>query len=46
VLLDIIFGIHPNADVSRLMLPVPTFDNVRWGFTAADEEPRWILIDP
>jgi hypothetical protein len=24
----------------------PTFDNVRWGYTAADPEPRWILIDP
>ena len=21
-------------------------DNVRWGYTAADPEPRWILIDP
>ena len=46
VLLDIIFRIHPNADVNRRMLPDPRFDNVRWGYTAADEEPRWILIDP
>jgi hypothetical protein len=29
-----------------LMLLDPTFDNVRWGYTAADTEPRWILIDP
>jgi hypothetical protein len=28
------------------MLPDPTFDNVRWGYTEADPEPRWILIDP
>ncbi len=45
-LIDVILRIHPNADVSRLMLPDPTFDNVRWGYTAADSEPRWILIDP
>ncbi len=45
-LIDIILNIHPNADVSILMLPDPTFDNVRWGFTEADREPRWILIDP
>lgn len=45
-LIDLVLGIHPNADVNRLMLPDPTFDNVRWGFTAADPEPRWILIDP
>jgi hypothetical protein len=45
-LLDIIFAIHANADVSRLMLPSPKFDNVRWGATAADPEPRWVLIDP
>src|SRR5262249_37482437 len=45
-LLEIIFRIHPNADVNRSMLPNPRFDNVRWGHTAADEEPRWILIDP
>jgi hypothetical protein len=45
-LIDIILNIHPSADVSRLMLPDPTFDNVRWGYTAANLEPRWILIDP
>lgn len=45
-LIDLILQIHPNADVSLLMLPDPTFDNVRWGFTEADPEPRWILIDP
>jgi hypothetical protein len=45
-LLDVIFKIHPNADVNILMLPDPTFDNVRWGFTEAHPEPRWILIDP
>jgi hypothetical protein len=37
---------YPNADVSRLMLPDPKFDNVRWGYTAGNPEPRWILIDP
>jgi hypothetical protein len=45
-LIDVILGIHPSADVNRLMLPDPTFDNVRWGYTAAHPEPRWILIDP
>ncbi len=45
-LIDIILSIHPNADVSRLILPDPTFDNVRWGYTQANPEPRWILIDP
>ena len=45
-LLEVIFEIHPNADVNRLMLPDPTFDNVRWGYTQANAEPRWILIDP
>lgn len=45
-LLDVIFRIFPGADVNRLMLLDPTFDNVRWGYTAADREPRWILIDP
>jgi hypothetical protein len=45
-LFETILGIHPNADVSRLMLPDPKFDNVRWGYTAANPEPRWILIDP
>jgi hypothetical protein len=28
-LIEIILSIHPNADVSRLILPDPTFDNVR-----------------
>jgi hypothetical protein len=45
-LIDVILRIHPNADVSLLMLPDPTFDNVRWGHTQDDPEPRWILIDP
>jgi len=45
-LVDLILRLHPSADVSRLMLPDPTFDNVRWGYTKADPEPRWILIDP
>jgi hypothetical protein len=45
-LIDIILGIHPTADVNRLMLPDPTFDNVRWGYTEAHPEPRWVLIDP
>ena len=45
-LLEVIFKIHPNADVNRLMLADPTFDNVRWGYTEANPEPRWILIDP
>jgi hypothetical protein len=45
-LVAIILQIHPTADVNLLMLLDPTFDNVRWGFTAADPEPRWILIDP
>jgi hypothetical protein len=45
-LIEVIFRILPNADVNRLMLPDPTFDNVRWGHTAADPQPRWILIDP
>jgi hypothetical protein len=45
-LIELILKIHPNADVSRIMLPDPRFDNVRWGYTAADPEPRWILIDP
>jgi hypothetical protein len=44
--IDLILKIHPNADVSRVMLLDPTFDNVRWGYTEADAEPRWILIDP
>src|SRR5262245_42928948 len=30
-LIDLIFRIYPNSDVNRLMLPDPTFDNVRWG---------------
>jgi hypothetical protein len=45
-LIAIILQIHPTADVNLLMLRDPTFDNVRWGYTAADREPRWILIDP
>jgi hypothetical protein len=45
-LIAIIFQIHPTADINLLMLIDPTFDNVRWGYTAADPEPRWILIDP
>lgn len=45
-LIDLILSYLPNADVNRLMLPDPTFDNVRWGYTEADPEPRWILIDP
>jgi hypothetical protein len=45
-LIDIILNILPNADVNRRMLPDPTFDNVRWGYTAAHPEPRWVLIDP
>jgi hypothetical protein len=45
-LVDLILRIHPNADVSLLMLPDSTFDNVRWGYTASNPEPRWILIDP
>jgi hypothetical protein len=46
LLVAIILRIHPTADVNLLMLIDPTFDNVRWGYTAADPEPRWILIDP
>jgi hypothetical protein len=45
-LVAIILHIHPTADVNLRMLLDPTFDNVRWGTTAADPEPRWILIDP
>ena len=45
-LTEIILRIHPSADISILMLPDPTFDNVRWGHTEANPEPRWILIDP
>lgn len=45
-LVAIILRIHPTADVNLLMLPDPTFDNVRWGYTAAGPEPRWVLIDP
>jgi hypothetical protein len=45
-LVEVILRIHPSADVSLLMLPDPTFDNVRWGYTQANPEPRWILIDP
>jgi hypothetical protein len=45
-LVKLILEIHPNADVNLLMLLDPTFDNVRWGSTQANPEPRWILIDP
>jgi hypothetical protein len=45
-LVEIILDILPNADVNLLMLPDPTFDNVRWGYTEANPQPRWILIDP
>ena len=45
-LIDLILRLYPSADVNRLMLPDPTFDNVRWGYTEAILEPRWILIDP
>jgi hypothetical protein len=45
-LVELIFQIHPNADVNLMMLPDPRFDNVRWGYTEANPEPRWILIDP
>src|SRR5436305_1994549 len=45
-LVEVILRIHPSADVNLLMLPDPTFDNVRWGYTEANPEPRWILIDP
>lgn len=45
-LVELILKIHPSADVSLFMLPDPTFDNVRWGYTEANPEPRWILIDP
>src|SRR5262245_32991759 len=45
-LVELILRIHPSADVNLLMLPDPTFDNVRWGYTAENPEPRWILIDP
>jgi len=46
LLIDIVLRIHPTADVSIMMLPDPTFDNVRWGYTESNPEPRWILIDP
>jgi hypothetical protein len=45
-LIDLILQIHPAADVNLVMLPDPTFDNVRWGYTEAHPEPRWVLIDP
>jgi hypothetical protein len=45
-LVELILRIHPNADVNLLMLIDPTFDNVRWGYTEAEPDPRWILIDP
>jgi hypothetical protein len=45
-LIAIILQIYPSADINLLMLLDPTFDNVRWGYTASAPEPRWILIDP
>jgi hypothetical protein len=45
-LVELILKLHPSADVSLRMLPDPTFDNVRWGLTEANPEPRWVLIDP
>jgi hypothetical protein len=45
-LVEIILKIYPGADVSLPMLLDPTFDNVRWGYTLSNPEPRWILIDP
>ena len=45
-LVELILRIYPNADVNLRMLPDPTFDNVRWGYTEANHLPRWILIDP
>jgi hypothetical protein len=45
-LVDVILSIQPSADVNRLMLPDPRFDNVRWGCTVANPDSRWILIDP
>lgn len=45
-LVELILRIHPMADVNRTMLLDPTFDNVRWGWTESNAEPRWILIDP
>src|SRR3954453_18169200 len=35
-LVEVILRIHPSADVNLLMLPDPTFDNVRWGYTQAN----------
>src|SRR5258708_7426618 len=46
VLVELILRIHPSADVNLAMLLDPKFDNVRWGYTEANPEPRWILIDP
>jgi hypothetical protein len=45
-LVELILHIYPGADVSIPMLLDPTFDNVRWGYTLSNPEPRWILIDP
>ena len=45
-LVEVILRIHPSADVNIRMLPDPTFDNVRWGYTESNPEPRWVLIDP
>jgi hypothetical protein len=45
-LVETILRIHPSADINLLILPDPTFDNVRWGYTESNPDPRWILIDP
>lgn len=45
-MVDLILRLYPSADINRLMLADPTFDNLRWGYTARYPEPRWILIDP
>ncbi len=47
-LVELILRMYPTADVnlSMLLFLDPTFDNVRWGYSEADAEPRWILIDP
>ena len=42
-LIERILRLYPSADVSLFMLPDPKFDNVRWGYTEDDPEPRWIL---
>ncbi len=45
-LIQEIFKIHPTADLNRLMLPDPTFDNVRWGSPESSPKPRGVLIEP